>query len=58
MSNTNCTIPLNVLTTEPFNLKLGDSVNVKLTATNDYGESPESTTGSGALIVLVPYPPI
>lgn len=36
---TQCEIPLTTLITAPFNLARGDSVNVKVLATNAYGSS-------------------
>lgn len=51
-------MPLSVLTSSPFNLVLGDSVDVIVTAQNVYGDSLESAEGSGANIVLVPDAPI
>ena len=50
MAATECTVPLATLTAAPFNLALGDAINIKLTAYNDYGESPLSEVGGGALI--------
>jgi hypothetical protein len=45
------------LISSPFNLGQGDSVNVKIIATNNYGDSEISPAGSGAIIVLVPDAP-
>ena len=45
------------MTSAPFNLVLGDAIVVTVSATNYYGDSPTSETGSGANIVLVPDPP-
>lgn len=53
-----CTVPLATFTAEPFNLVLGDDINLKVSAINDYGTSPLSEMGSGALIQLVPDAPI
>ena len=53
-----CTIPLSTLTAIPFNLKLGDSVNVKIIASNAYGDSVISAVENGAIIVLVPDAPL
>jgi hypothetical protein len=39
-------------------LTLGSQINAKLTAYNAYGESAESELGGGAVIQLVPDPPI
>lgn len=46
------------MTASPFNLKLGDSVNIRIIATNAYGDSIISTVGKGAIIVLVPDAPL
>lgn len=53
-----CTVPLEVLYAEPYNLVLGDSVYAKVLAGNFYGEGPISASGNGATIVLVPHPPV
>ena len=53
-----CTIPLLTLQDNPYNLVQGDSVVAIVTATNLYLEGPASLPGSGAIIVLVPNPPI
>jgi hypothetical protein len=58
ISETACTIPLSVFTALPYNLELGDSINIKLTALNDYGESLVSEYGGGAVIQLVPDAPV
>lgn len=57
MSNSQCTVSLNQLTAAPFSLLKGYSVNIKVTATNAYGDSLISDAGSGAVIVLVPDAP-
>jgi len=41
---------LSALTEPTYNLVLGQPVNIKVSATNNYGESDPSTVGSGALI--------
>ena len=56
--NSQCVIPLDTLTASPFNLNLGDSVKAKLFANNEYGDSPMSGLGEGAVIVLVPDAPL
>lgn len=43
---------------EPWNLDLGDSVYVTVTASNLYGESLPSPVGNGATVVQIPDPPI
>lgn len=53
-----CTVPLSALTTSPYNLILGQPVNIKVSATNLYGTSSLSATGSGAVIQLVPSAPV
>jgi hypothetical protein len=53
-----CTIPLSLLTTGPYNLILGDSIFAKLVAINFYGESIESDAQNGAVILLVPSAPL
>lgn len=49
-----CTIPLNTLTQSPFALKfgpqIGEEVNVKVIAYNEYGNSPFSAIGGTARI--------
>ena len=50
VSTTQCIIPLSTLMAEPFNLALGDSVDLMIKATNQYGSSEYSTIGGGALI--------
>lgn len=58
MASTQCTVPLSKLTSSPFNLLLGYSINIKVVATNDYGDSEVSDPGNGGVIVLVPDPPL
>ena len=57
-TNLLCTIPLASLTSAPYSLVQGNTVNAKVIAYNFYGPSTESDIGSGAIIVLVPQPPI
>ncbi len=56
-----CTIPLNTLTQSPFTLQfgpqLGEYVNVKVIAYNEYGNSNPSPIGGLARIQIVPDPP-
>lgn len=54
----NCTVPLATLTTSPFNLNRGDSIIVKVLATNFYGSSIMSIQGNGAMVVLIPDAPL
>jgi len=54
----NCSIPLSILTASPFNLALGQIINVKIIAYNAYGYSSESTIGGGSVVIHVPDAPI
>jgi hypothetical protein len=58
MAETKCLVPLSALTAEPYNLLLGYSIYIKISAVNDYGDSIPSNAGNGAVIVLVPDAPI
>lgn len=49
---------LSVLTAAPFNLVLGNSIDVQIIATNIFGSSSVSVIGSGANIVVLPSAPI
>jgi hypothetical protein len=49
-----CTIPLNVLIAQPFNLPWGASVWAKVKAVNIIGESTFSEPGNGSIILVVP----
>ena len=53
-----CTIPLSILEAAPFNLALGDSVDIKVIASNLYGSSSFSSVGSGTFIYYVPDAPL
>lgn len=50
VSGRQCTVPLADLTSTPFNLLLGDHVDVKVIASNVYGSSEFSAVGDGAVI--------
>lgn len=50
-------VPLSSLTSAPYSLSLGATVDVKVVAFNFYGDSEQSDVGSGATIVLVPDSP-
>jgi hypothetical protein len=39
VSATTCTIPLDTLTSAPFNLQLGEAITAKVSAINSYGDS-------------------
>ena len=58
VSSRQCVVSLETLKTSPYNLVLYDNVNVKIIAANVYGESVESTVGTGAFIQLVPDAPV
>jgi hypothetical protein len=58
VQNTECTVPLSKLTAAPFSLLKGYSINIRVIATNPYGDSLTSDSGNGAVIVLVPDAPI
>jgi hypothetical protein len=53
-----CTIPLTTLTSPPWGLIKGVSVRATVSAYNVLGTSADSLLGNGAVIVLVPDPPI
>lgn len=53
-----CIIPLDHLRSTSYNLVQGNSVNAKVMAHNYYGWSALSDMGSGAIIVVVPLPPV
>ena len=58
MQNTQCIVMLDKLTSQPYNLMLGYSIQIKVIATNAYGDSEISEAGNGDIIVLVPDPVI
>lgn len=58
MSLTECTIPVSVLKTDPFNLPWGTDIYVKVIATNSKGNSRESKPGHGAVITTTPDAPL
>ena len=51
-------MPLSEFTSAPYNLILGQPVNIKVSATNNYGDSDLSTVGNCALIQLIPLAPV
>jgi hypothetical protein len=55
---TQCTVPISTLTAEPYSLNGGDSVTVKVIATNVKGDSLDSSMGNGATIIAPPDAPI
>ena len=58
VANRQCQVPITTFTESPFLLDWGDTVSVKVSATNDRGTSPVSPAGSGGLIVTSPDTPI
>jgi hypothetical protein len=57
-TSVSCTVPVAALRTAPFNLDWGDSVKVKIVATNSYGDSLVSELGGDAILVTTPGAPI
>jgi hypothetical protein len=53
-----CSVPINTLRTDPYNLPWGSSIWAKVIAINLYAESLESFEGNGAVILTYPDPPI
>lgn len=51
-------MPQTILAASPFNLYEGYSVNIKVIATNEYGDSEISDPGAGAVIQVPPDYPI
>jgi hypothetical protein len=50
-----CLIDMDVLKSSPFNLDIGDRIEVRVTAFNDYGWSlPSDTNNFGATIIATP----
>lgn len=50
LTHAECTVPMTQLTIAPFLLVQGDSIDVKVIAVNQYGQSAYSQVGSGAVI--------
>lgn len=53
-----CNVPISVLIEEPFNLPWGSSIYANIYAINIIGISGTSSGGNGAVIVIVPDPPV
>jgi hypothetical protein len=49
---------LDILTSEPYSLIKGNSVYAKIIAQNQYGDSPNSLEGNGAVMIIKPDAPI
>jgi hypothetical protein len=58
VQSTQCTVPLSVLTADPYNLALGQTIQAQVLARNNYGPSSVSAVGGAAVIVLVPDAPV
>ena len=58
ISSAQCSVPISDLRGTPFSLAWGSSVYAKLIATNIYGDSSNSNTGNGAIILTSPDPPL
>jgi hypothetical protein len=58
MAATSCSVPLSILLAAPWSLIFNDGIYVQIIATNFYGNSSNSLTGGGALMVLVPQAPV
>lgn len=50
LTNTECTIPQQLLILTPYDFSMGDPVIVKVAATNAYGTSEFSELGQGAVV--------
>ena len=57
IQNTQCIVTLESLRSSPYNLLIGNSIYLAVSATNDYGTSEFSEIGNGGVIVLVPDAP-
>jgi hypothetical protein len=57
ISTLSCTVPLSTLQLTPYNLEYSDGIYARIIATNFYGDSLQSNSGNGALMVLVPDAP-
>jgi hypothetical protein len=53
-----CSIPINVLRSDPFNIDWGSSIHAKVSATNIVETSGYSADGNGAIILTVTDPPV
>jgi hypothetical protein len=58
LAHATCTIPMSTLRASPFSLILNNPVLAQVVATNFYGDSSLSPTGSGAVILYVPDAPL
>jgi hypothetical protein len=58
VSGKTCSVNLSTLVSSPYSLVENDSVVVKIISVNVYGESDQSSQGSGAVVQIVPDAPI
>jgi len=58
VSANRCLIPIVVLQSSPYNLTIGASVIVRITAVNYYGNSTVSNAANGAYMIVLPDAPI
>ena len=58
MAATSCTIPVNTVRVAPFMLAWGATVDAKVIAYNLYGDSIESSVGTGNIIMTLPDAPV
>jgi len=58
LQNSQCIVFLDKLTSQPYNLMLGYRIQIKVIATNAYGDSEISQESNSDIIVLVPDPVI
>ena len=57
IANKECFINLSTLIASPYSLEGGDDIYAKVSATNAYGESNQSTEGLGAVYTRAPDSP-
>jgi hypothetical protein len=58
LNSAQCSIPITVLRSAPYNLAWGSSVWAKVSASNLVGDSAYSDEGNGAIILTIPDAPI
>lgn len=51
-------MPLSILTSAPYNLVTLDTIDAKVLATNVKGDSDQSASGNGAIIITAPDAPV
>ena len=58
ISAAQCSVPVGILRTSPYNLPWGSRIFAKVIAMNKYGSSSESLPGSGGILMTNPDAPI